>query len=70
MTGARSGLLVGGVPYRVIGKGPPVVVLPGLTGDNADPRWCRPPHPIAPVHTFDYQAVRTLSCLPRITPIW
>jgi pimeloyl-ACP methyl ester carboxylesterase len=37
MAGARSGVLPGGLPYRAVGHGPPVVVLPGLTGDNADP---------------------------------
>jgi pimeloyl-ACP methyl ester carboxylesterase len=37
MAGAGSGVLTGGLPYRVVGHGPPVVVLPGLTGDNADP---------------------------------
>jgi pimeloyl-ACP methyl ester carboxylesterase len=34
---ARTGVLPGGLPYRAAGTGPPVVVFPGLTGDNADP---------------------------------
>lgn len=37
MASARSGVLVGGLPYRAVGGGPPIVVFPGLTGDNADP---------------------------------
>lgn len=37
MVAARSGVLPGGLPYRAVGDGPPVVVFPGLTGDNADP---------------------------------
>jgi pimeloyl-ACP methyl ester carboxylesterase len=34
----RSGLLHGGLPYAAAGSGPPVVVLPGLSGDPADAR--------------------------------
>jgi hypothetical protein len=30
-------VLDGGLPYHVAGTGPPVIVMPGLTGDNADP---------------------------------
>jgi pimeloyl-ACP methyl ester carboxylesterase len=37
MAGAQSGMLPGGLPYRAVGHGPPVVVFPGLAGDNADP---------------------------------
>lgn len=34
---AREGTLTGGLPYSAVGDGPPLVVLPGLSGDNADP---------------------------------
>lgn len=37
MTTVREGMLPGGLPYRAVGDGPPVVVFPGLTADNADP---------------------------------
>jgi pimeloyl-ACP methyl ester carboxylesterase len=37
VAGAHTGVLRGGLPYRAIGDGPPVVVFPGLTGDNTDP---------------------------------
>ncbi|MEU4425792.1 alpha/beta hydrolase [Actinoplanes sp. NPDC024001] len=37
MTPAREGTLAGGLPYRAAGTGPPVIVLPGISGDNADP---------------------------------
>lgn len=33
---AREGQLHGGLPYRAIGAGPPVVVFPGISADNAD----------------------------------
>ena len=33
----RDGVLPGGLPYLAAGTGPPVVVFPGLDGDNADP---------------------------------
>jgi pimeloyl-ACP methyl ester carboxylesterase len=33
----REGVLAGGLPYLADGGGPPLVVLPGLSGDNADP---------------------------------
>lgn len=38
MTSARQGILSGGLPYLAVGAGPPVVVLPGISGDNADPQ--------------------------------
>ncbi|GAA0505353.1 hypothetical protein Ade02nite_71610 [Paractinoplanes deccanensis] len=34
------GVLTGGLPCLAVGTGPPVVLLPGISGDNADPR-CR-----------------------------
>ena len=33
---AREGQLHGGLPYRAVGAGPPVVVFPGISADNAD----------------------------------
>src|SRR3954469_14312178 len=36
MTGVREGLLPGGLSYAAAGSGPPVVVLPGISGDPAD----------------------------------
>jgi|tagenome__1003787_1003787.scaffolds.fasta_scaffold20227640_1 hypothetical protein len=36
MTGVREGLLPGGLPYAAAGSGPPVVILPGISGDPAD----------------------------------
>lgn len=33
---AVDGMLTGGMPYTAVGDGPPLVVLPGLSGDNAD----------------------------------
>ena len=47
----REGSLRGGVPYLAVGSGPPLVLLPGLSGENANPtglarrfqlRWTRP----------------------------
>jgi pimeloyl-ACP methyl ester carboxylesterase len=36
MTMAHAGTLGGGLPYRAAGSGPPLIVLPGISGDNAD----------------------------------
>ena len=37
MTRDRAGVLPGGLPYLAAGEGPPVVIFPGLTGENSDP---------------------------------
>ncbi|WP_203790620.1 alpha/beta fold hydrolase [Paractinoplanes rishiriensis] len=37
MAAIAAGVLAGGLPYAARGSGPPVIVLPGITGDNADP---------------------------------
>lgn len=37
MVTVREGRLLGDIPYLVSGSGPPLVVLPGLTGDSGNP---------------------------------
>src|SRR5829696_3585883 len=35
--GVREGSLHGGLPYRAVGQGPPLVVISGLTAEHANP---------------------------------